>query len=144
MPLPLAAGGSAGEVMPYDPAPPAHRPLAAPTVVNQTNETKEAEKAAACERQRQCRMARKRQCEATEAAGLTPAEREAERAAARERKRLYRARKRRECEATEAVGLLPPVADNKANRQLRNKRHKQKRKDAKLTAAQHGHIDSDG
>ena len=51
MPLPLAASGPVGAVMPYDPAIPEPGPLAAPTVVNQTNATKEAKRAAACERQ---------------------------------------------------------------------------------------------
>ena len=115
MPLPLAARGPVDAVMRYSPAIPAPGPLAAPTVVNQTNETEEAKRAAACERQRQCRMARKRQCEATEAAGLPP-----------------------------VADLTPADLYKKANRKLRNKKHKQKLKDAKLTAAQHGHIDSDG
>ena len=101
MPLPLAASGPVGAVMPYDPAIPEPGPLAAPTVVNQTNATKEAKRAAACERQRQCRMAKKK----------------------------------RECEA--AGALIAPVADQtqaeiqrKANRAARNKRYKQKQKDA--------------
>jgi len=101
MPLPLAASGPVGAVMPYDPAIPEPGPLAAPTVVNQTNATKEAKRAAACERQRQCRMTKKK----------------------------------RECEAARA--LIAPVADltpaeiqKKANRAARNKRFKQKQKDA--------------
>ena len=101
MPLPLAASGPVGAVMPYDPAIPEPGPLAAPTVVNQTNATKEAKRAAACERQRQCRMTKKK----------------------------------RECEA--AGALIAPVADQtqaeiqrKANRAARNKRYKQKQKDA--------------
>ena len=109
MPLPLAARGPVDAVMRYSPAIPAPGPLAAPTVVNQTNETEEAKRAAACERQRRSRMARKRQ--ATEAAGLPP-----------------------------VADLTPAEVQKKANRKRTNTKYYH----AKLAAAQHGHIDSDG
>jgi hypothetical protein len=68
MPLPLAASGPVGAVIPYDPAIPVPGPLAAPTVVNQRNATDAAFKAAEAERKKRERLEAKKRTRV--AAGL--------------------------------------------------------------------------
>ena len=72
MPLPLAASGPVGAVMPYDPTIPEPAPLAAPTLVNRKKANDAAWKAAEAERKRLARLDKKKR--AREAAGLPPIE----------------------------------------------------------------------
>ena len=72
MPLPLAASGPVGAVIPYDPAIPEPGPLAAPTVVNRKKANDAAWKAAEAERRRLARLDKKKR--AREAAGLPAVE----------------------------------------------------------------------
>ena len=72
MPLPLAASGPVGAVMPYDPTIPEPAPLAAPTLVNRKKANDAAWKAAEAERKRLARLDKKKR--AREAAGLPAVE----------------------------------------------------------------------
>jgi len=72
MPLPLAASGPVGAVMPYDPTIPEPGPLAAPTVVNRKKANDAAWKAAEAERKRLARLDKKKRTR--EAAGLPAVE----------------------------------------------------------------------